>query len=81
MWCAVLAGDNDVIIAGPILEQSEVLTDEDLIEIARSMSQDHLHPIAGRHTSANPCRRFWSIAAKAAYCSPSPEIPAHSSRG
>ena len=49
MWCAVLAGDNDVIIAGPILEQSEVLTDEDLIEIARSMSQDHLHPIAGRH--------------------------------
>jgi uncharacterized protein (DUF2336 family) len=43
-----LARDDDIVIAGPILEQSEVLTDEDLLDIARSMSQDHLHAIAGR---------------------------------
>ena len=43
-----LARDNDIIIAGPILEQSDVLTEEDIVDIARSMGQDHLLAIAGR---------------------------------
>jgi uncharacterized protein (DUF2336 family) len=42
-----LAHDKDIVIAGPILEQSDVLT-EDLVDIARSMGQDHLLAIAGR---------------------------------
>jgi uncharacterized protein (DUF2336 family) len=43
-----LARDNDIVIAGPILEQSGILTEDDLLEIARSMGQDHLLAIAGR---------------------------------
>ncbi len=43
-----LARDGDIDIARPILEQSVVLTDADLSEIARTLSQDHLHAIAGR---------------------------------
>jgi uncharacterized protein (DUF2336 family) len=44
-----LARDGDIEIAGPILEKSRVLTDADLSEIARTMSQDHLSAIAGRN--------------------------------
>jgi len=43
-----LACDNDIVVAGPVLEQSDVLTEDDLLDIARSMSQDHLYAIAGR---------------------------------
>jgi uncharacterized protein (DUF2336 family) len=44
-----LARDGDIAIAGPILEKSNVLTDIDLSEIARTMGQDHLGAIAGRN--------------------------------
>lgn len=43
-----LSRDNDIEIAGPILEQSPVPSDDDLIEIARTKSQAHLAAIAGR---------------------------------
>jgi uncharacterized protein (DUF2336 family) len=44
-----LARDGDIEIAGPILEQSIVLTEQDLSDIARTMGQGHLCAIAGRH--------------------------------
>jgi uncharacterized protein (DUF2336 family) len=43
-----LARDNDIEIAGPILEKSTVLTDADLGDIARTQGQNHLTAIAGR---------------------------------
>lgn len=43
-----LSHNDDIAIAGPILEQSNVLTDDDLVEIASTKSQAHLSAIAGR---------------------------------
>jgi uncharacterized protein (DUF2336 family) len=43
-----LSRHQDIQISGPVLEKSKVLTDGDLIEIARTKSQDHLAAIAGR---------------------------------
>ena len=43
-----LSSDNDIAIAGPVLEKSNVLTDENLVAIAKVKSQDHLWAIAGR---------------------------------
>jgi Uncharacterised protein conserved in bacteria (DUF2336) len=49
-----LSYDDDIDIAGPILEQSSVLTDDDLVEIARTKSQAHLSAIAGRPSINEP---------------------------
>jgi uncharacterized protein (DUF2336 family) len=43
-----LSHDDDIEISGPILENSRVLTDRDLVEIAETKSQAHLSAIAGR---------------------------------
>ncbi len=43
-----LSRSDDIAIAGPVLRQSSILTDADLIEIARSKGQQHLVAIAGR---------------------------------
>ena len=43
-----LARHDDVTVAGPVLTQSQRLTDGDLVEIAQSKSQDHLYAISGR---------------------------------
>jgi len=43
-----LARDDNVVISGPVLQQSERLTDDDLVEIANSKSQEHLFKISGR---------------------------------
>lgn len=43
-----LAGDSDIDVAGPVIAQSPVLTDDDLAKIAGDGSQDHLHALAGR---------------------------------
>ena len=43
-----LSSDNDVAVAGPVLEKSNVLTDDQLVAIARAKSQGHLSAIAGR---------------------------------
>lgn len=43
-----LASDDAIEIAGPILEKSERLTDDDLVEIAKTKSQAHQLKIAGR---------------------------------
>jgi uncharacterized protein (DUF2336 family) len=49
-----LSRDEDIGISGPILEQSNVLTDNDLVEIARTRSQAHLSAIAGRQRIGEP---------------------------
>ncbi|HXF88704.1 MAG TPA: DUF2336 domain-containing protein [Xanthobacteraceae bacterium] len=43
-----LARDDDIEISRPVLQQSAVLSDEFLVELARSKSQQHLEAIAGR---------------------------------
>ena len=43
-----LSRHDDIVISGPILEQSKVLIDADLVEIAKAKSQDNLSAIAGR---------------------------------
>jgi uncharacterized protein (DUF2336 family) len=43
-----LAHDNEVAIAGPVLTQSNRLNVADLIEIAKTMGQDHLLAISDR---------------------------------
>jgi uncharacterized protein (DUF2336 family) len=43
-----LSNDNDIAIAGLVLEKSNVLTDENLVAIAKIKGQDHLAAIAGR---------------------------------
>jgi uncharacterized protein (DUF2336 family) len=45
---ASLACDNDIAVSGPVLETSNVLTDQTLAEIAGTKSQKHLAAIAGR---------------------------------
>jgi len=49
-----LSRDDDIEISGPILEQSYVLTDNDLVEIAKTKSQAHLSAIAGRSRIGEP---------------------------
>lgn len=43
-----LAKDDDIAVAGPVLEQSPRVPESDLVEIARSKSQAHLLAISGR---------------------------------
>ena len=43
-----LAHDNDISVAGPVLKQSERLEENDLVDIAETKSQAHLHAISGR---------------------------------
>lgn len=43
-----LSRHDDIMISGPVLEQSKALTDADLVDIAKTKSQDHLSAIAGR---------------------------------
>ena len=49
-----LSRDDDIEISGPILEQSSMLTDNDLVEIAKTKSQAHLSAIAGRKQIGEP---------------------------
>lgn len=44
----VLAADDRISVAGPVLEQSARLNDDDLVELARTKSQDHLFAIGSR---------------------------------
>lgn len=43
-----LAADEDIAVAGPVIERSNRLTDDDLVEIAKSKDQGHLAAIAVR---------------------------------
>ena len=43
-----LSSSDDIRVAGPVLEKSVVLTDEDLVAVARIKSQDLLAAIASR---------------------------------
>jgi len=49
-----LARDDDIDIARPILEQSNILTSQDLVEVAKTKSQAHLSAIAGRGSIDEP---------------------------
>jgi uncharacterized protein (DUF2336 family) len=43
-----LARDNSISVAGPVLTLSKRITDDVLVEVAQTKSQDHLLAIAGR---------------------------------
>jgi uncharacterized protein (DUF2336 family) len=45
---------DDIEVARPVLERSTVLTDDDLVQIAKTRGQTHLHAIAKRPTLAAP---------------------------
>jgi uncharacterized protein (DUF2336 family) len=49
-----LSRHDDIEIAEPVLEQSSLLTDHDLIQIAKTKSQAHLYAIAGRAEISEP---------------------------
>jgi uncharacterized protein (DUF2336 family) len=49
-----LAKDDDIMVAGPVLQRSGRLADGDLIDIAESKSQAHLLAISGRDGIAEP---------------------------
>jgi uncharacterized protein (DUF2336 family) len=49
-----LAKDDDIAVAGPILQHSQRLADSDLVQIAKTKSQAHLLAISGRHSIAEP---------------------------
>ncbi len=45
-----LAQDDDIAVSGPLIERSKILSDEFLIDIAKTKGQAHLAAIAGRAT-------------------------------
>jgi uncharacterized protein (DUF2336 family) len=49
-----LASDDDIAVAGPVLKRASRLADVDLIDIARTKSQAHLHAISTRQTLTEP---------------------------
>lgn len=49
-----LAGDDEIAVAAPILSQSQRLTTQDLVEVARAKSQDHLFAISSRQRLEEP---------------------------
>jgi uncharacterized protein (DUF2336 family) len=49
-----LANDDDIAVAGPVLEQSPRLRESDLVDIAKTKSQAHLLAISGRTGIAEP---------------------------
>lgn len=49
-----LAKDEDIMVAGPMLAQSPRLGTDDLVEIANSMSPEHLYAISSRSAIDEP---------------------------
>jgi uncharacterized protein (DUF2336 family) len=49
-----LAKDDDISVAGPILQHSPRLAESDLVHIAKTKSQAHLLAISGRHGINEP---------------------------
>jgi len=49
-----LAKDDDITVAGPLLQQSRRLGEADLVDIAKTKSQAHLLAISGRPGIAEP---------------------------
>jgi uncharacterized protein (DUF2336 family) len=49
-----LAFDDAIVVAAPVLIRSEQLTDEDLVDNAKTKSQDHLCAITQRRTLSEP---------------------------
>ena len=68
-----LAHDDDISVAGPVLEQSPRLAETDLVDIAETKGQAHLLAISGRaRKSARPSPTFWCGAAITKSCAASP---------
>jgi uncharacterized protein (DUF2336 family) len=44
-----LANDDDIAVAGPVLKLAPRLAESDLIDVAETKGQAHLHAISGRH--------------------------------
>jgi len=42
------ANDDDIAVAGPVIEQSSRLNDDDLVDIAKTKGQAHLYALSGR---------------------------------
>ena len=49
-----LAADDSIAVAGPVLSQSARLSEDDLVDIARTKGQAHLQAISGRGTISPP---------------------------
>ncbi len=49
-----LSRHDDIEVAEPVLRQSPVISDRDLVQIARTKSQDHLYAIAQRAQISEP---------------------------
>lgn len=49
-----LASDESIAVAGPVLRESSVLTDGDLMEIAETKGDDHLLALTGRRSLGSP---------------------------
>lgn len=49
-----LATDSDIEVAGPIVRNYSGLSEEVLVDVAKTASQDHLHAIANRPTVTPP---------------------------
>ena len=72
-----LAHDDDIGVAGPVLERSKRLAISDLVEIAKTKSQAHLHAISGRAQLEAPVTDvLLSIAAIKPSVTGSPATPA-----
>lgn len=50
----VRLANDEISVARPVLEQSPVLTNTDLIDVIHHRSQDHIYSIAGRESIAEP---------------------------
>jgi uncharacterized protein (DUF2336 family) len=49
-----LSQDDDIEIAGPVLRQSPAISEQDLLDVARTKSQNHLYAIARRTQISEP---------------------------
>ena len=57
-----LSSNEDITIAGPMLEQSKVLTDEDTSRLPRPRARPTSWPLPAARTSARSSPTPWSIA-------------------
>ncbi len=76
-----LAGNDEIRIAAPVLQESARLGDDDLVAIAKTKSEQHLLAISGRWwlKSRSLPTRCW-LAAMHASAAASSAIPAHGCR-
>ena len=57
-----LSSDSSIVVSGPFLEKSTVITDQVLVEVAKSKGPDHLALIANRSCVSEPVTDARSVA-------------------